>query len=281
MRLRDLSAAARASLVAAGIPDAEAALDAELLIRHVLEWDRTAWLTRRDQPASAEVTEAFDALVARRAAREPVAYLRGVQEFFGRAFAVGPGALIPRPETELVVEEGLAALARVATPRILDIGTGSGCLAVTLALERAEAQVEASDVSAAALAWAQSNAERFGVSARVAFTLAGGTTGGSGPFDLVVSNPPYVRVADAASLQPEVARYEPAVALFAGDDGLDVIRIVVPEARAALRDGGSLVMEIGIGQSDEASSVARRAGFADVRVRDDLQGIPRVLVATT
>ena len=148
MRLRDLAAAAAGRFAAAGIPEAEASLDAELLLRHVLDWDRAAWLTRRDEPAPAFVVEAFAPLARRREGREPVAYIRGRQEFYGREFLVGAGVLIPRPETELVVEAALQALAgRVAT-RVLDVGTGSGCLAVTLALERVDAEVTATDVSA-------------------------------------------------------------------------------------------------------------------------------------
>ena len=122
MRLRDLAADAARRFAAAGIPDAEARLDAELLLRHVLAWDRATWLTRQDAPVEADTAAAFAALAERRAAREPVAYLRGVQEFYGRAFAVGPGVLIPRPETEVLVEAGLAAIAAVDAPRILDIG---------------------------------------------------------------------------------------------------------------------------------------------------------------
>ena len=281
MRLRELATAAARRFAAAGIPDAEARLDAELLLRDVLTWDRTTWLTRHDEPVAADTAIAFARLVERRAAREPVAYLRGWQEFYGRVFAVGPGVLIPRPETELVVEAGLAAIADLDAPRILDIGTGSGCLAVTLAAERPRARVTATDVSSEALARARENAARFAVSARVVFIHAAGVGGHAGPFDLVVSNPPYVPEGDRAGLQPEVRRHEPAVALFAGVDGLDVVRAVMPSVRAVLRPGGTLAMEIGSGQADAVVAIVRRAGFVTVRVRDDLQCIPRVVTATT
>ena len=207
-----------------------------------------------------------------------MAYIRGVQEFYGRDFVVGPGVLIPRPETELLVEAGLAAIAGVTAPRLLDIGTGSGCLAVTLRLERPDATVEATDVSEPALGWARRNAERHGVAARVTWRHAAGTGGALGPFDLVVSNPPYVRTADRATLAPEVLR-EPEAALFAGDDGLDVVRAIAGDAYAVLEEGGTLAVEIGAGQAAAAQAIVRQAGFVAVRMRDDLQRIPRVVLA--
>jgi len=279
MRPRDLAAAAERAFVAAGIPAAEARLDAELLLRHVLGWDRATWVARRDDDGPPDLDARSAPLVARRAAREPVAYIRGVQAFYGREFAVGPGALVPRPETELLIEEGLAAIDAVAAPRVLDVGTGSGCLAVTIALERPDAVLSATDVSAAALAWARRNAEAHGVGARIDWEQAEGTARFPGPFDLVITNPPYVAVGDRPRLQPEVVEHEPATALFAGPDGLDAIRGLVPSACTVLRPGGTLAMEIGAGQADEVVQVVRAAGFAHVRVRDDLQGIPRVVVA--
>ncbi len=278
MRLRELAAAAERRFVAAGITAAEGRLDAELLLRHVLGWDRAAWLTRRDEGPPDGVETAFAAAVGRREAREPVAYIRGVQAFYGRDFAVGPGVLIPRPETELLIEEGLAALAGRAAPHLLDIGTGSGCLAVTLALETPDATVTASDVSAEALTVARENARRFAVSDRVTFALVAGA-GAGGPYDLVVSNPPYVPAGDRVGLPPEVRLYEPATALFAGADGLDVLRSIAADVRRVVRTGGTFAVEIGVGQAVEAAAIVRRAGFDDVRVRDDLQAIARVIVA--
>jgi release factor glutamine methyltransferase len=279
MRARDLAAAAERAFVAAGIPAAEARLDAELLLRHVLGWDRATWVARRDDAVPPDLDARSAPLVARRIAREPVAYIRGVQAFYGREFAVGPGVLVPRPETELLIEEGLAAVTGIAAPRVLDMGTGSGCLAVTVALERPDAEVAATDVSAAALAWARRNAEAHGVGARIVWEQAGGTGRFPGPFDLVITNPPYVAAGDRPRLQPEVAAHEPATALFAGPDGLDAIRGLVPAAGTALRPGGILALEIGAGQASEVRQVVRAAGFVDVRVRDDLQGIPRIVVA--
>jgi release factor glutamine methyltransferase len=277
MRPRELAASAHARFVAAGIGDGEARLDAELLLRHVLGWDRATWLTRRDDAALSDpAAAAFELLVRRREAREPVAYLRGEQEFYGRPFAVAPGVLIPRPETELLVEVGLAAIRGRRQPRLLDLGTGSGCLAVTLALERDDGRVVASDISADALAQARANAARHGVEPRIAFRLGHGPAGDAGPFDLVVANPPYVR--DGDTLAPEVGVYEPTAAVFGGPDGLDVVRALAPDIAAVLAPGGLAAIEIGVGQAEAAAAVLGAAGLAVREVRLDLQRIPRVVV---
>lgn len=292
MRLRDLADGARRRLEAAGIPRAEAAFDAELLARDALGWDRATWIARRDEDERAVEAQtvaargigafraAFDALVARRARREPMAYIRGTQEFYGREFLVGPGVLIPRPETELVVDEAKAAAMGRRTPRLADIGTGSGCLAVTLALELPSATVVASDVSAEALTIARGNAAAHDVSARISFVQTSYLTGVAGTFDVIVSNPPYVREADRAALPLEVRDFEPSEALFGGDDGLRDIRAIVQVATTALRPGGVLVMEIGLGQAEAVTAVLTAAGLAgELTLRPDLQGIPRVAVA--
>lgn len=280
MRLRELAAAAERRFVAAGITAAEARLDAELLLRDALGgWDRAAWLSRRDDAVPDGIEAPFSNLVRRREAREPVAYIRGVQAFYGRDFAVGPGVLIPRPETELLIEAGLSAVAGHPAPVVLDIGAGSGCLAITFALECPGATVVATDISAQALTIAAANAGRFAVAARVRFVHAAGVGAEPGPFDLVVSNPPYVPEGDRAGLQPEVRLHEPDTALFAGRDGLDVLRAIAADVRRVVRTGGTFAVEIGVGQAVEAVAIVRRAGFDDVRVRDDLQAIARVIVA--
>lgn len=292
MRLRDLADGARRRLETAGIPRAEAALDAELLARDALGWDRATWLMRRDEDERAVEAEtlaargigafraAFDARVARRVRREPMAYIRGTQEFYGREFLVGPGVLIPRPETELLVDEAKAAAMGRRTPRIADIGTGSGCLAVTLALELPSAQVTATDISADALTIARGNAEAHGVASRIAFVEASYLTGIAGPFDLIVSNPPYVRAIDEPSLSPEVRDHEPREALYGGEDGLRDIRAIAQAATTALKPGGVLVMEIGFGQATAVAAVLTAVGLGgEVTIRRDLQGIPRVAVA--
>lgn len=280
-RLRDLVDAARTTLTAAGIPAEEAALDAELLMRDVLAWDRASWITRRDEAAAPAAAQAFALAVARRATREPVAYIRGVQEFYGREFMVGPGVLIPRPETELLVDEALTLLAGQATPRIADVGTGSGCLAVILALECPGADLVATDLSPDALAVARANATAHAVAPRIDFRHTPLLDGVTGHFDLIVANPPYVAERDAATLSPEVAAHEPRLALFGGPDGLRDVRAMVALAATVLTPGGSLVMEIGMGQWPDVRHALTEAGLgAHARVRTDLQGIPRVVVTT-
>ncbi|MEP7118730.1 MAG: peptide chain release factor N(5)-glutamine methyltransferase [Acidobacteriota bacterium] len=280
-RLRDLVDNARARLATAGIAAPEAAFDAELLMRDLLGWDRGAWFLRRDDSADPDVAGAFERRIARRAAREPVAYIRGVQEFYGREFQVGPGVLIPRPETELVVDEALALLAARPSPRVADIGTGSGCLAVTLALEFTSARVAATDISTAAVRVARVNAATHGVTERVTITATSLLDGVPGLFDLIVSNPPYVPDSAAAELAPEVVDREPRLALFGGADGLREVRAVVTLAATALAPGGSLVMEIGIGQWPRVRAALEAVGLGgQARVRHDLQDIPRAVVAT-
>ncbi len=280
-RLRDLVDAAATRLVTAGVPAAEARLDAELLMRDVLAWDRATWIAERDQPATGEAPSRFAAAIERRAGREPVAYIRGVQEFYGRDFQVRQGVLIPRPETELLVEEALAAVAGAPAARIVDIGTGSGCLAVTLALECPQASIAATDISAAALAVAHANAAAHGVTGRISFVETSLLDGIDGTFDLIIANPPYVPERDAPGLAPEVLAHEPHMALFSGPDGLREVRAIVGLTGARLAPGGSLVMEIGVGQWPEVRAALADAGLStQARVRQDLQGIARAVVAT-
>ncbi len=278
-RIRDLVDAARPTLVGAGIPADEAAFDAELLMRDVLAWDRATWLTRRDEAITPPSAQAFAALVARRALREPVAYIRGVQDFYGRPFQVRAGVLIPRPESELLIDEALTA--GHSAPRVADIGTGSGCLAITVALECPRATVVATDISGEALDIARANAVAYGVTARVALIQTSYLDDVAGPFDLILANPPYVAETDEPALAPEVAAHEPRQALFGGRDGLRDVRAIVALAATALAPRGTLVMEIGAGQWAEVGKALAEAGLGETaHVRHDLQGIPRVVVAT-
>ena len=271
-------ATARRTLADAGIAPADAALDAEVLARHALGWDRAALITRgREQPPP-EFEERFAALIARRAAREPVAYITGVREFWMRDFEVTPAVLIPRPETELIVEAVLEAARSHAPRAIADVGTGSGCLAVTLAIELPQASIVATDSSASAIDVARRNAERHGVAARVEFRVTDLLGGIAGPLDLIVSNPPYLSPDVEPILQPEVARHEPRQALYAGADGLDAYRRLLPAAAERLAAGGLLVVEFGLGQEADVRALAESAGLAVARVNPDLQGIPRVAV---
>lgn len=266
-------------MVEAGIDPDEAALDAELLARQVLGWDRATLLARVVEEPPAAFEAAYEAVITRRLAREPVAYIVGRQEFWGRDFAVRPGVLIPRPETELIIEETLAwARARSAPLRVVDIGTGSGCLAITLALELPHALVSATDISQDALIIARENADRL--QARVRFHHGSMLADVNAPVDAIVSNPPYITRADYDTLQPEVRHYEPASALLAGEDGLDGVRLVAATAAAALSDDGVLVMEIGFGQAEAAARiVADTEQMRLLRIRNDLQGTARTVVA--
>lgn len=292
MRLRDLVEGARRRLEGAGIPKAEAALDAELLARDVLGWDRATWIAHRDDDertvddrlvtlrGAGAFAAAFETLVTRRGAREPMAYIRGTQEFYGREFLVGPGVLIPRPETELLVDEAKAAAPGRRATRVADVGTGSGCLAVTLALELPSAHLTATDISREALTIARGNAEAHGVATRIAFVETSYLGGVAGPFDLIVSNPPYVRATDEATLAPEVRDHEPGLALFGGDDGLRDIRRIVAAAAGALTSGGALLLEIGFDQAAEVVGLIDATNvFEAPSVRRDVQGHPRVVVA--
>lgn len=277
--LRSAIQRARDRLVAAGVDASEAGLDAELLARHVLGWDRATLVARYVEDAPPGFVAAYDAVIARRRRREPVAYIIGSQEFWGRDFLVRPGVLIPRPETELIVEEALAwARTRDRALHIVDIGTGSGCLAITLSLELPDALVHATDLSADALSIARENAARLqaGVNFHNGSMLAGLT----GPVDIIVSNPPYITSAEYDSLQPEVRDHEPAMALLAGDDGLDGVRAVADAAVDALGPDGLLLVEIGFGQAPAAAGIVTDTEQLRVlRIRHDLQGTARTLIA--
>jgi release factor glutamine methyltransferase len=277
--LHERLAEARGTLMRAGIDADEAALDAEVLARQVLDCDRATLLTRARDPLPSAFNRLFDALVARRANREPIAYIVGHREFWGLEFEVTPAVLIPRPETELIVEEALACLPRRdAVRQIADVGTGSGCLAVTLAIEFPAARVTATDVSPEALEIAYRNADRHNVTARVALIQTDLLQDVDGPSELIVSNPPYVPTGDEPTLQPEVGRYEPATALFGGSDGLAVIRELFASAPDRLAPAGSLIVEFGFGQEAAVREAAERTGWTVARVRNDLQAIPRVAV---
>lgn len=280
--LREVVGRAREQFEAAGIVSAEAALDAELLARDVLQWDRATWIARQMEPLPDWFESRFAEFVARRLRREPIAYIRGRQEFYGREFLISPAVLIPRPETEILIDEALLLLPALGASRaltVIDIGTGSGCLAVTLSLEYPRARYIATDVSPTALDVARTNAERLGVADRIEFVLGAYFAAQSGPFNVVVTNPPYIAEGDRRGLAPEVAEYEPAAALFGGPDGLGDIREIVRHAARVLEDDGSLVMEIGYGQLERVAGVVDETEhLALVRTRADLQGIPRVAV---
>lgn len=268
----------------AGFDREDAARDVSVLARAWLGWDHATWLAHKDDAASAEFVGGLMAWVARRARREPVAYIAGVREFYGRLFRVTPDVLVPRPETELLVEMALerreAARSRPEsrTVRILDVGTGTGCVAVTLALEWPEAELFATDVSPAALRVAIENAGALSA-ARVTFLHEPLTASFDASLDLIVSNPPYVEERARDALPTDVREFEPPGALFGGPDGLNVIRQLVPAAMRALRPGGRLMFEIGDRQSESVAALVQASGLVWREARPDLAGIPRIVVA--
>lgn len=264
-----------------GIPQAEADLDARVMLEHLLKWDAARFFAHGEQSADPDLVRRYDDCMARRARREPTAYITGQREFWGLPFEVTPAVLIPRPETELIIEIVLERFPVETTPlEIADACTGSGCLAVSLALERPAARIVATDVSRDALEVAARNAARHSVLSRVRFEHANVLTDIDGPFDLIVSNPPYVPANDASTLQPEVVEHEPHVALFAGAEGLDVIRPLVAQAADRLKTDGLLVFEFGYGQADTIRrALADTSDLTLVEMRSDLQGIPRTAVA--
>jgi release factor glutamine methyltransferase len=273
--LQQALAAARDRLVAAGVAPDEAALDVDLYARTILGWDRARLLLEQRAPAPAGMEPVFSQWIDRRTRHEPSAYIVGSREFWGLDFRVSPAVLIPRPETEFIVEESLTLLNTVAGPRIADIGTGSGNIAIALAQARDDARVVATDVSADALAIALENAERHGVADRVELIVTSYLGGIEGDFDLIAANPPYVRDRDRPALGRPV-RHEPEVALFGGDSGLRNIEGVLDTAIVKLRSHGWLVMEMGFGQEDDVRAlVEARPALRLDRFRADLQGLAR------
>lgn len=276
--LHEHIAAARQALAGAGFPAADAALDAEVLARDVLGWDRTHLVAHGGDRATPEFIERFDRAVERRLRHEPVAFITGHREFWGLDFLVTPATLVPRPETELIVEEALRTVPAGRPATILDVGTGSGCLAVSLARERPGARVVATDLSLEALLVARQNAVVHGVSDRVRFVRTDLMNGLSLTADLIVSNPPYVPEQGADALPPDVIRFEPPAALFGGPDGLAVIRRLLADAPLHLAPGGRFIVEFGFGQEHPIRDLARRSGWTVVRMVNDLQGIARTIV---
>lgn len=262
-------------------PHAERALrDAEFLMMHVLGKDRAWILSHWHDEIDTHCSIPYRTVIERRRAGEPIQYITGEAEFYGLPFRVTPDVLIPRPETEHSVEKVLELAASFARPRIVDVGTGSGAIAVALANKLPSAAITSTDLSSAALEVARENAGRNGVADRIRF-VEGDLLGpvATQQFDIVVSNPPYVAEADCASLAVEVRDFEPAQALFAGTDGLAIYRRLIPQAFAALAAGGFIVLEIGCGQESAIRELLEQAGFDAIGFTADLQGISRVASA--
>lgn len=272
----------RAHFESLGIPSAR--LDAEVLLAHALGLSRMDLYTGHGRPLDGPERDRFRDFVKRRSRREPVAYITGEKEFFSLPFAVSPAVLVPRPETEHLVEWALELIEGLERPRVLDIGTGSGNIAVTIAVRSPNALVDAIDQSAAALAVAATNAARHGVADRVRlvesdlFAALGGRR-----YDLIASNPPYVREEELDGLAPEVRVHEPARALLdtftPPGDGLGFYRAIIATAAAHLLPGGRVIVETGEGQAAPVAAIFAHHGFTDVDVRRDYARIERVVAA--
>jgi len=262
---REALDAAADALSAAGVEDAR--FDAEVMLAEATGWGRARLVAGAELPPAA--ARSFAEMVRRRLRREPVAYILGRKGFRGIELAVDPRVLIPRPETELLVELAL----ELAPRRMLDVGTGSGAIALAVATELPECEVVATDASPAALEVARANAERLGLADRVVFH-EGTLPPGGAKFDLVLANLPYVSEAEWPGLEPEVTEWEPRDALLAGPDGLDAVRNLL----AADPPGRCLALEVGKGQADMVKTLLSEAGFEEIEVRKDLAGIERVVV---
>jgi release factor glutamine methyltransferase len=256
-----------------------ARLDAELLLAHALETTRVQLIVDSKRPLEAGELARFRALVKRRRAREPVAYLLGFREFYGRSFRVDRRVLVPRPDTEILVETALDRTRHVSMAmRAVDLCTGTGCVAITLARERPTSRVVATDLSDDALAVARDNALRLGaynLSFRQGDLFEAVDT--ACRFDLIAGNPPYVASREIASLQPEIREHEPRLALDGGEDGLSIVRRIVASAPDHLAPGGVLALEVGAGESVSVAALFARAGFVGVEVRRDYGHIERVV----
>lgn len=273
----DRIAEARRTLMRAGLRSNDAAIDAEVLARHALGWDRARLLADGRDPAPAGFDDEFAPMIDRRARREPVAFITGSREFWGLDFEVSRDVLIPRPETEMIVESVCDAYpTRRGVRLMVDVGTGSGCLAVALAREFPETHFVAVDISAAAIAVARRNAARHGVGSRIHFVRGDLLEALRLRADVIVSNPPYVPM--NVQLARDVAQYEPAVALYSGEEGLTAVARLVSSARDRLADNGLFVFEFGLGQEERVRELASLSGWRSVALRYDLQSIPRTAI---
>jgi release factor glutamine methyltransferase len=280
MTVAQLLAQAARELRDAGVETPE--WDAELLLRHVLGWDRARLVASPEASPDPDHVAEFRRLASERAKRIPLQHLTGTQAFWKQELRVTSDVLIPRPETEILVEAALELVRGAARPVIVDVGTGSGCIALALAAEREDAELHATDVSEAALAVARDNARRLGLERRVAFALGDllepVTAAVLGRADLVVSNPPYVDRIERDSLAPEVRDHEPALALFPPGDAVSIYERLVPAAASVLKPGGAVVVEIAPGLDRAVAGFLEGAGFEGVEVRVDLAARPRVVL---
>jgi release factor glutamine methyltransferase len=280
MTLREALSIAAAQLASDEHLRPTATRDAELLLLHTLEITRTTLIAHPARELSASQRTAYEGSIARRLRHEPVQYITGQQEFYGLTLKVTPAVLIPRPETEHLVEAVLQRLPANEPLKIADIGTGSGAIAIALAAHLPRAEITALDISPEALGVAASNAREHNLNDRIRFLqsdLLSAVHHEAGTFDALVSNPPYVSETDRPTLHPQVRDYEPAAALFAGEIGLDIYRRLIPQAYSALKPNGLLALEIGHDQQGAIATLLQ--AWHDLSFINDLQEIPRVAVA--
>ena len=261
--LRELYTLGRDRLRKSGIENPE--LESSLLLSKVLGINKTDIYAHPEREVGSDGVKEFDRLLERRLKGEPVAYILGEKEFHSRTFIVNPSVLIPRPETEILVEEAIRVIEVFSSPLVVDVGTGSGCIAVTIACGHQGARILAIDISFNALRVARMNAEKHGVSSRISFICADLLSClKEESLDVVVSNPPYVSTADFYNLETEVRDFEPKLSLFGGGDGLNHIRKIASQAARVLKSGGWCIIEIGVNQSEKAAEIFEGAGFGSV-----------------
>ena len=281
--LQQAFAAAAQSLREAGIETPE--LDARLLLCHAAGLTHESYVARAGEALAPEIAARLEASLLRRANREPVSRITGTREFYGRSFVVERSALDPRPDTETLIEVALDLVAASGDGRplrLLDLGTGTGCILITLLAELPEAHGVGTDIAADALVLAEANARRLGVSDRATFTASDWCDAVAGEFDLILSNPPYIASAEIAGLAPDVRAYDPHLALDGGHDGLDAYRRIAAGGAGKLRPGGKILVEIGASQARDVAALLERCGFLVETggIVPDLGGRPRVVVAS-
>ena len=277
--VRDHVAAGRMDLVSAGLANEEAASDAEMLARSALGWDRATYISNMRASVSAEFVHRYRGMLDRRVQREPVSLITGQREFWGLQFTVTRDVLTPRPETELLVEETIALVNKdnQARPHVVDVGTGSGCVAIAIA-KTGSARVTATDISSLAIAVARHNATRHGVDDSIHWVCAPLLKGVHEPPDIITANLPYIPSMEISKLPPEVQQFEPHVALDGGTDGLEIITKLLHEASFRLKNGSSLILEMGRGQAPALRRLLETTPELQiVKTRNDLQGITRVI----
>lgn len=275
MKLFELRKNCEEQLTQAGVDTPE--LDTRLLIGEALSLEHADFVMHRAREITTEEQEQIEELITRRAAREPVARILGLREFWGLPFGLNEATLEPRPDTETIVELALAYAPQKDALRLLDLGTGTGCLLLSLLHELPHATGLAVDCAPRALEQARQNAERLGLETRAAFWLGSWFAGLDERFDLIVSNPPYIPTADLAELQAEVRLFDPAAALDGGSDGLAPYRLIIPALPRYLQEGGAAVFEVGIHQASDVATLMQEAGLNDITIKNDLGGIARAV----